>query len=382
MDFSLTEEQLSVRQQIISFAKRELNADVIRRDREGAFLRELWLKCAEQKLTGLQVEETFGGAGLDAFTTIQALEALGYGCEDGGLTFSIGAHLLAVVVPIWKFGTEEQKQHLLPALCNGTAIGINAMTESDSGSDVFDMRTMAEKKGGQYVINGVKTFCSNGSIGDRIIVYAATDKAKGYYGGISAFVVDRATAGISVGQEFEKMGLRTSGTAELVFENVTVPRANRIGQEGAGATIFNHSMEWERIGIAASHVGAMTRLLERTVEYAGTRSIGNEPIGKKQAVAHTIADMKVQLEAASLLVNKAASALEKSRDNMLNASAAKLFVSEAFIGMATAAMQVHGGNGYMTEYGIERMLRDAMGSTIYSGTSEIQRNIISRMMGL
>jgi hypothetical protein len=382
MEFSFSPEQQLIRENIIAFAKKELNRNVRERDREQVFPRELWQKCGEQKLPGLCVDEAFGGAGLDPVSTAAALEALGYGSEDGGLNFSLCAHLLACVVPVWKFGTEAQKKKYLPDLCSGKKIAVNAMTESESGSDVFSIRTTAKKKDGNYVISGTKTFCSNGPAGDLVLVYALTDESKGYYGGISAFLVDRNTKGFSVGQQYEKMGLRTSGISELVFDNVIVPAENLVGGEGGGATVFNHSMEWERTCIAACHVGTMRRLLEKCIQYAQERKSGNEPIGKKQAVAHRIANMKVQTEAAALLVYKAASGLERSKENMIHASAAKLFTSEAFVSCASDAMQVFGGNGYMTEFGIERALRDAMGSTLYSGTSDIQRNIISRLLGL
>ncbi|MFL5762672.1 MAG: acyl-CoA dehydrogenase family protein [Bacteroidia bacterium] len=382
MEFSFTSEQDLIRENIIAFAKKELNKDVAGRDREQKFLRELWQKCADQKLTGLPVGESFGGAGLDAVSAAVALEALGYGSEDGGLNFSICAHLLACVVPIWKFGSGEQKKKFLPDLCNGKKIAVNAMTESESGSDVFSIQTKAERKGDKYIINGNKTFCSNGPVGDMVLVYALTDASKGYYGGISAFLLDLKTAGCRIGQKFEKMGLRTSGISEIVFENVEASADALIGGEGGGAVVFNHSMEWERTCIAACHVGTMRRLLEKCIAYAQSRKSGSEVIGKKQAVAHRIANMKVQTEAAALMVYRAASGLEKNRDNMIHASAAKLFTSEAFVTCATDAMQVFGGNGYMTEFGIERILRDALGSTLYSGTSDIQRNIISRLLGL
>ena len=178
------------------------------------------------------------------------------------------------------------------------------------------------------------------------------------------------------------MGLRTSGISELIFENVYVSEDDIVGGVGGGATVFNHSMEWERTGVAACHVGTMRKLLEKSIEYAQTRKSGNEVIGKKQAIAHRIATMKVQLEAARLLTYKAAFGLERSKENMINAATAKLFVSEAFVASAIDTMQIFGGNGYMTEYGIERIVRDALGSTVYSGTSDIQKNIISRLLGL
>ncbi len=382
MELSLTTEQKLIQDNIIGFARKELNKNVPERDRHEQFLPELWKKCAEQKLTGLPVEEKYGGAGLDPVSSVLALEALGYGSDDGGLNFSVCAHLLACVVPLWKYGTEEQKKKYLPELCNGKKVAVNAMTESSSGSDVFSMKTTATKTDKGYLINGTKTFCSNGPVGDLILVYASTDESKGYYGGITGFIVDKNAKGYSVGQKYEKMGLRSSGISEVIFENVLVGEEDVLGGVGGGATVFNHSMEWERTGMAACHLGTMRKLLERAIEYAQTRNSGAEAIGKKQAVAHRIANMKVALEAGSLLTYKAAHGLEKSKENMIHAASAKLFVSEAYVTAAMDTMQIFGGNGYMTEYGIERIVRDALGSTIYSGTSDIQRNIISRLLGI
>lgn len=382
MDFSFSEEQIHVRNNIIDFAKKELNKNIAERYRDQKFPMGLWQKCADQMLTGLPVDPEFGGGGLSPLSTMVALEALGYASEDGGLNFSICAHLLAGVVPIWKYGNEFQKRKYLAALCNGSKIVVNAMTESESGSDVFNIKTTAVKKDKGFVINGAKTFCSNGNIGDRIIVYAATDSAKGYFGGITAFIVEKESEGFNVGQQFEKMGLCSSGICELLFENVFVPEENILGGIGGGATVFNYSMEWERIGMAACHVGTMKRLLQTSIEYAQTRKSGSEPIGKKQAIAHRIANMKVQTEASALLTYKAAFALNKSKENMSSASEAKLFVSEAYVNVALDCMEIFGGNGYMTEFGVERIVRDALGSRIYSGTSDIQKNIISRLLGL
>ncbi len=382
MELSLTTEQKLIQENIIGFAQKQLNNNIIERDRNQQFLPELWKKCAEHKLMGLPVEEKFGGAGLDPVSSVLALEALGYGSDDGGLNFSICAHLLACVVPIWKYGNENQKKKYLPDLCNGKKIAVNAMTESESGSDVFNIKTTAKKHENGFLINGSKTFCSNGPVGDLILVYALTDESKGYYGGITAFIVDKNAKGYSVGQKYEKMGLRTSGISEVIFESVFVSEEDIIGGVGGGATVFNHSMEWERTGIAACHVGTMRKLLEKSIDYVQNRKSGNEVIGKKQAIAHRIANMKVQLEAASLLTYKAATGLEKNKENMIHAASAKLFVSEAFVSSAIDTMQIFGGNGYMTEYSIERIVRDALGSTVYSGTSDIQRNIISRLLGL
>lgn len=382
MDFSLTEEQKQLRQQIIRFSQRELNEGVVERDQQQIFSRELWLKCGAMGFQGLPVPEEYGGSQLDPLSTALALEALGYACEDGGLVFSICAHLLACVIPIWKHGSEAQKQRYLPDLCNGARIAVNAMSEPGSGSDAFAMTTKAEPDGDGFRLNGTKTFSSNGPVADLALVFAATAPGKGYHGGITAFLVEKGAPGFRVGQKFEKMGLRTSPIGELVFENVYVPADAVLGHIGGGAILFTQSMDWERICLFASHIGVMERLLEKSIAYARTRTQFGQPIGKFQAIAHRITDMKVQLEAARLLTYKAAWRLDQVRTVSLDASIAKLFVSEALVKTALDTVQIFGGYGYMTEYEVERALRDAVGSTIYSGTSEIQRNMIARWLGL
>jgi alkylation response protein AidB-like acyl-CoA dehydrogenase len=382
MDFSLTEEQSALRAEIVRFAQRELNRGVQERDRESTFPHDLWLKCGAMGLPGLPVPEDLGGLGQDPLSTAVALEALGYGCEDGGLVFSLCAHLLACVVPIWRHGSEEMKRRLLPGLCDGSLIAVNGMTEPGSGSDAFAMTTRAERDGAGFRINGTKTFTSNGPVADVAVVYAMTDRAAGFHGGVTAFVVEKGTPGFRAGQTFEKMGLRTSSISELVLEDVYVPEAAVIGQVGAGSTLFSQSMEWERVCIAASHLGTMQRLLERSIRQARTRTAFSQPIGKFQAVSHKIVDMKVRLEASRLLTYRAATRLDRARDVAMDASMTKLFVSEALVQTALDTVQIFGGYGFMTEYDVERVLRDSVGGTLYSGTSEIQRNIIAGWLGL
>ncbi|HZM44265.1 MAG TPA: acyl-CoA dehydrogenase family protein [Burkholderiales bacterium] len=382
MDFTLTSEQRLLRDTIVKFAGAELNNDLIQRDRAQTFSRELWRRCAAVGLPGLPVPEEFGGANADPLTCAIALEALGYGCRDGGLVFSLCAHLLACVVPVWQHGSDEQKRRYLTGLCDGTLIGAHAITEPGSGSDTFAMRLRAEKTDGGWRLSGSKTFISNGPVADVVVVFAVTDPGKGFHGGITAFLVERGTIGFSVGQKFDKMGLRTSPVGELVFEDAQVPEGAVLGSVGGGAGVFGTAMEWERSLLVAAHVGTIERLLETSITYARTRSQFGQVIGKFQAVAHKIADMKVQLEAARLLVYRTASRLTASRSVSLDAAITKLFVSESLVRTALDAVQLHGGYGFMEEYEVERALRDAVGSTLYSGTSEMQRNIIARWLGL
>ena len=382
MDFSLSDEQKALRDSIVRFARAELNSGVIERDRAGRFPRELWRQCGDMGLLGLPAPEAYGGADADALTCAVALEALGYGCTDGGLGFSVAAHLLACTVPVWQHGTEAQKQRYLGGLCRGTLVGAHAITEPDSGSDTFSMRLRATREGSGWRLQGSKTFISNGPEADLVLVFAVTDADKRFAGGITGFLVERGTPGFQAGQHFAKMGLRTAPVGELTFDDVRLPDEAVLGTVGGGAAVFGTAMEWERSLLVALHVGAIERLLDTTVRYARTRQQFGQPIGKFQAVSHKIADMKVQLEAARLLVYRTASRLGVSRSISLDAAMTKLFVSETLVRTALDAVQLHGGYGFMEEYEVERALRDAIGSTLYSGTSEMQRNIIARWLGL
>jgi len=382
MDFSLSEEQRLLRDNTIRFAQGALNAHIVERDREQVFSRELWRECARVGIQGLPVPEAYGGAALDALSCAMVLEALGYGCRDGGLVFSLCAHLLACVVPVWRHGDEAQKRRYLPGLCDGSLVGAHAITEAGSVSDSFAMRTRARPDGEGWRISGSMTFISNGPVADMAVVFAVTDADKGFHGGVTAFLVEGGTPGFYAGQKFEKLGLRTSPVGELVFDDMYVPAAAVLGQVGGGSNVFATAMDWERCLLVASHVGTMERLLETSVAYARTRKQFGQAIGKFQAVAHKIADMKVQLEAARLLTYRAAWRLEHLRNASLDASMAKLLVSESLLKCALDTVHLHGGYGYMVEYEVERALRDEVGSKIYSGTSEMQRTIIARWLGL
>ncbi|MFK7846597.1 MAG: acyl-CoA dehydrogenase family protein [Rhodothermales bacterium] len=382
MDFSLTEDQQMLRDEIINFAKRELNNGVIERDRAQEFPKDLWLKCGEMGLQGLPVPEEYGGAGLDGLSTAIALDALGYGCQDGGLSFSICAHLLACVIPIINHGTEEQKQKYLPKLSNGSMIAVNAMSEPGSGSDAYNMKTRAIRDGNGYRINGTKIWSTNGPVADLAVLYAVTDPEKGYYGGTSIFLVEKETEGFSPGQKFEKMGLRTSPIGEIVIEDMWLPDSALVGGEGAGTTVFTQSMEWERVVIGAKHCGTMQRLMEKAMSYAQEREAFGQKISSYQAVSNKIVDMKVRLEGSRLLSYNAATRLDKARDVAIDACMTKVFVSEALVQTAMDTVQIFGGNGFTTDYEVERSLRDSIGGKIYSGTNEIQRNILAKWLGL
>jgi alkylation response protein AidB-like acyl-CoA dehydrogenase len=381
LDFAWSDEQLDFRKEVIRFAKAELNYDMIEADHNETFSREGWDLCAKFGIHGLPIPAEYGGGGADTLTTVCGLEALGYGCRDNGLIFSINAHMWSSEIPIWSFGTEEQKKRYLPKLVSGEWVGVHAMTEPMSGSDAYALKTRAERKGDKVILNGSKTFITNATYADMVIVFATLDPAKGP-NGITAFIVEKDTPGFTISRRLHKMGLRTSPMAELSFVDCEVPAANQLGKDGAGPAIFTASMEWERICILASHLGVMQRLLETSVKYVRERKQFGENIGKFPAVSSKIADMEVRLETGRLLLYKAAWMKSQGKHPLREASIAKLYVAEACIQSCMDALQIHGGYGYMTEYQIEREVRDAISGKIYSGTSEIQRMIISGLHGI
>ena len=381
MDFSLTEDQQALQDAVIDFARSELGYDMIEADRAEAFSREAWQKCAEFGIQGLPIPEEYGGGGSDLMTTIAVMEGLGYGCRDLGLIFSMNAHMWTNSIPLLLYGTEDTKRKYLPGLCDGALIGANGASEPDSGSDVFSMRTRCVKDGDHYVLNGTKMFVTNAQVADVVAAYATVNPEWGSMG-ICGFIVEMDAPGVSVSKKIEKMGLRTSPMAEIVFEDARVPAANLLGREGRGAEVFNCSMEWERGSILANCLGTMRRQLEDCVAYARQRKQFGQPIGKFQSVANRMVDMKIRLDTARALVYQLGWVKQEGRDAEMEAAMAKLYTSESFIKNCLDAVQIHGGYGYMTEFQFERELRDAMGSTLYSGTSEIQRNIIARCLGL
>lgn len=381
MDFSWSTEQHEFRQAVLDFARKALQDDLSTRDHAAEFSRELWRRCGEFGIQGLPFAEEHGGGGRDILTTILAMETLGYGCKDNGLLFGLAAQMWSVQMPIHRFGTVDQKQRYLPRLNSGEWIGAHGMSEPDSGSDAFALRTTASLDGDHYVLNGTKTFVSEAPVADLFLVFATIDRHKGALG-LTPFLVERDTPGFSVGKRISKMGLRTSPMAELFFDRCRVPVANRLGREGRGVQLFNDSMEWERACILASNLGTMERLLEDSVRYARERKQYGKAIAEFQAVSHRIADMKVRLEASRMLLYQAAWAKDRGESAGLRAAIAKLYLGEAMVQSCLDAVQVRGGYGYTTEYEVERDLRDAVGGTLYSGTSEIQRNLITRSLGL
>ena len=383
MDFSLTREQQELVEATRAFARDELNEGLEHDDATGGFPREKWRKCAAFGLQGLPISPEYGGQGQDLITTTAAMEALGYGCRDNGLVFSINAQMWACEMPIARYGTPEQKREWLPRLVSGEAIGAHAITEPDSGSDVFSLKARAERIAEGYRLNGAKTFSTNAPVADVVLAFAYVDRtAEGRKPALTGFLVPRGTGGVTFSRPIEKMGLRSSPMGEVVFEDCVVPVASRLGREGAGMAIFNAAMEWERACIFAAHLGAMERLLEDCIAYARGRRQFGQPIGKYESVADRIVNMKVAIEAGRFLLYRVGWLKQRDKSAVMEAAIAKLFVSEAHVRAALDALQIHGGYGYMKEYPVEREVRDALSGTLYSGTSEMQRKIIARCLGL
>jgi alkylation response protein AidB-like acyl-CoA dehydrogenase len=381
MDFSFTPEQEELRQATIEFAQSELNSDLAAREKQGYFSRDDWEKCADFGILGLNVPVEFGGQHHDVVTTIAILEALGYGCHDNGLPFGLNSQIWSIQAAVNEFGSDEQKDKYLRAMCTGKAIGAFAITEADTGSDTYSMKARAKPVDGGYVLKADKHYITNAPIADVAVVFASTNPAAGKWG-ISAFIVEDGTEGFTRGSSRDKMGLKTSPFGELYFDDCFVPEENRLGPEGAGVSIFATSMESERGFILSSQLGAMQRQLEEAIAFARERRQFGQPIGRFQAVSSRIVDMKLRLETCRLLLYKLAWLESQGESLAIDAALTKLHLSESFIESSLDAIRLHGAQGYVQELGVERDLRDGIGGVIYSGTSDIQRNVIARLLGL
>jgi alkylation response protein AidB-like acyl-CoA dehydrogenase len=382
MDFAFSQQQQHWHDSALRFAREQLADDeAAARDERGTFWRDGLERCARLGIQGLPLPAEYGGQGQDLPTTMAAMEGLGYGCVDTGLIFAINAALWTVSLPILEYGTDAQKQGFLPGLCDGRLLGANAASEADAGSDIFGMQTRAERKPDGWVLNGRKTWITCGTIADIYLCFASTDPAKGVLG-VTAFLVERGTLGFHFAREIPKLGLRTAPMGELVFENCLLPAKNLLGREGRGAAIFNAALEWERGGILASVLGTMRRQLDRCIELARTRRQFGQPIGKFQSVSNRIVDMSIRLETSRMMVYRYAWAKSNGQNCASWASMAKLHVSECFVQNSLDAIRLFGAAGYSTEGGLERDLRDSVGGLIFSGTNDIQRNIIAQQLRL
>jgi alkylation response protein AidB-like acyl-CoA dehydrogenase len=381
MNFEFSKEQLMMKNEAARFAQKELNENLNESEKESIFPMTLWKKCAEFGVLGSVFPERYGGNNTDILSAVLMMEGLGYGCKDNGFIFALNSQMWTVQMPIFRFGSDEQKNKYLPRLCRGELIGAHGMTEPHAGSDAYSLKTSAIRNGDYYILNGSKTFTSLAPVANLFLIFATVDESKGFMG-VTAFLVERDFKGFKVGHDISKMGLKSAPMAELFMDECYVPVENRLGREGNGAAIFDDDAEWERSCILAGIIGGMERQLERSIKYAKTRRQFNQPIGKFQSVANKIVDMKIRLETARLILYRLAWMKENHGKAAMDAAIAKLYLSESYVKSCLDAIQIHGGYGYTTEYGLERDLRDSVASTLYSGTSEIQRNIIAKFLGL
>jgi alkylation response protein AidB-like acyl-CoA dehydrogenase len=380
LDFSLSEEQKLLKQTVREFAEAELAPHAREWDEKQEFPREVFTKLGELGLMGVVWPAEYGGAGLSTLDYAIVMEELAR--VDAGVALSVAAHNSLCSGHIFLAGTDEQKKKYLTPLARGQKVGCWGLTENSAGSDAGGTKTSAVQRGGEWVLNGSKTFITNGRVADVAVVMAVTDRAKDKKG-ISAFVVERGTRGFRAGKKEDKLGVRSSDTSELVFEDCHVPAENLLGKEGNGFVDTLRVLDRGRIGIAAFSVGIAQASLEASIKYARDRRQFDHAIADFQAVQFKIADMAMKIEAARLLTWRAAVLRDSGREHTAESSMAKLFASEMAVEAALEAVQIHGGYGYIKEYPVERYLRDAKLGTIGEGTSEVQRLVIAReLLGL
>jgi butyryl-CoA dehydrogenase len=380
MDFTLTDEQRMFRETVYRYGKEEVAPLCEEAELRGEFSPEIWGKLGDMGLLGLPFSEELGGSGADLVTCCLAGEALGHAGVDGGSLLAWGAHTYLCGCNIYNFGSEEQKKKYVPKLASGEWIGCMGLTEPGAGSDAASMRTTAVKKGDKYVLNGSKTFITNAPVADVIVVFASIDKAKKHEG-ITAFIVEKGTPGYSTGQPFHKMGCKCSATSEVFFEDCEIPEENLLGGEGAGWMIALSGVEWDRSTLISPFLGASIYGLELCSRYANERHQFNRPIREFQAIQRRIADMKVFVEAARLAIYRVASSKDNGQMlNPLQAAVNKVYAGDVGFQMASEAVQIFGGYGFMHEYPVERNFRDSRLGAIGGGTSDIMRMIVSRIM--
>jgi butyryl-CoA dehydrogenase len=375
MDFELTEEQQMVREMTRAFVKREVKPVASRLDREGIYPSELVKRLSEMGLMGMLVPQEFGGSGMDLLSCVVAMEEISKGWAS--LAVAMSVHNSLVCAPILRFGSAAQKQKYLAPLARGEWLGCYALTEPSAGSDAGSIQTRAKRTENDFVLNGNKIFITNGNRADLAIVYAVTDPARDKKG-ISAFIVEKNSAGFVVGKLEDKLGLRSSDTASLLFEDCRVPHENLLGVEGEGFKIALATLDGGRIGIAAQALGIAQGCLEESVAYAQQRRQFGRAIAEFEAIQWMLADMATEIDAARLLAYRAAWLAQQGRTFTKEAAMAKLFASEAANRAAYKAIQIFGGYGYTKEFAVERLFRDVRITTLYEGTSEIQRLVIAR----
>jgi alkylation response protein AidB-like acyl-CoA dehydrogenase len=376
MNFDPTEDQKRIRDAVRAFAESEIAPRVAEWERQERFPREVLRQLGEMGVMGMMVPEAYGGAGADALSYVLAVEELARVCASTAVIVSVNNSVACY--PIWKFGSEEQKTTVLTPLASGRMLGAYALTEPQSGSDAANQKTRAVRDGSGYVLNGAKAWITNAGEAEWYVVMAMTDAAAGTRG-ITAFLVSSEDKGLRVGAAEDKMGLRSSKTAAVFFEDVRLPAARRLGGEGEGFTIAMTTLDHSRIGIAAQGIGIAEAAYSASVEYAKTRESFGHKLAEHEAIAFQIADMRVQLDASRMLTYRAALKSEIPGVRFSKESSmAKVYATEAANAIAARAVQIFGGYGYSKEYPVERYYRDARVTTIYEGTSEIQRIVISK----
>lgn len=375
MNFELNEEQSLIREMVRNFAETEIAPSARERDEEERFDRSLMFdKLGELGLTGIVFPEKYGGAEADYISYAIAVEELSRVCASTGVTLS--AHLSLCANPIYLFGTEDQKQQFLTPLAQGKKLGAFGLTEPSAGSDAGGTKTTAIKDGDAWVLNGTKIFITNGGDAETYVILARTDKEAQKHHGISAFIVEKGTPGFSFGKKEQKLGIRSSPTVELVFENCRIPGTNILGDEGSGFKVAMKTLDGGRIGIASQALGIAQGALDQAVAYAKERKQFNTPIANFQGVQFQLADMATQVEASRLMVYLAAYKASAGLSYSQSSAMAKLMASETAMKVTTQAVQILGGYGYTRDFPVERMMRDAKITEIYEGTSEIQRLVI------
>lgn len=375
MDFKLTEEQQMIRQAAREFAQVELLPGVIERDEKQIFPKAQICKLAELGFMGMMVKPEYGGAGLDTIDYVLAMEEISKVDASAAVCMSVNNSL--VCWGLQAYGTEEQKEKYLKPLAQGEVIGAFLLSEPEAGSDATSQQTVAEDKGDHYLLNGTKNWITNGSSASTYLVMAQTHPEKGSHG-INTLIVEKNWPGVTVGPKENKMGIRGSDTHSIMFQDVKVPKENRIGEDGFGFKFAMKTLNGGRIGIAAQALGIAQGAYERALQYSRERKAFGKEISNLQAIQFKLADMATRIEAARLLVWKAAWTKDNNQDYTLAAAMAKLYASETAMWVTTEAVQIHGGYGYVKEYHVERMMRDAKITQIYEGTSEIQRLVIGR----
>ncbi|MDI5899087.1 acyl-CoA dehydrogenase family protein [Flavobacterium sp. LB2P84] len=377
MDFNLTEEHLMIQQAARDFANAELLAGVIERDEHSKFPTEQVKMMADLGFMGMMVDPKYGGSGLDSISYVLAMTEISKVDASAAVIMSVNNSL--VCAGLEKYCNEEQKMKYLVPLAKGEVIGAFCLSEPEAGSDATSQKTTAIDKGDHYLLNGTKNWITNGSSASTYIIIAQTDIEKGHKG-INAFIVEKGWAGFDIGPKEKKMGIRGSDTHSLMFTDVKVPKENRIGEDGFGFNFAMAVLNGGRIGIASQALGIATGAYELALKYSQERKAFGKEIFKHQAIAFKLADMATQIMAAKMLVLKAASEKDEGKDISQSGAMAKLFASQTAMDTTIEAVQIHGGNGYVAEYHVERMMRDAKITQIYEGTSEIQRIVISRTL--